>query len=119
MCPCLQKMYRNNKRTRHQHRENSTPPPPPTPSQAPNDQNQLFGMMRDMMGMMQTTQQQIQAQQQVVMQQQQQLLQHIQNAPRAEVPAVPRAEQNRPIKLPEFTKLVHDFYGNRSNPMDA
>ena len=54
-------------------------------------------------------------------QQQTQLLQQILNVPRAEVPVAnaPVVNQDRPTKLPEFRRLVEEFYGDKSDPTAA
>ena len=54
-------------------------------------------------------------------QQQTQLLQQFMTSPRADalVPAVQRPARDRQIKLPEFTKLVKEFHGDRSDPTAA
>ena len=93
------------------------PPPPLMPETA-----QMMGMMRDMLGVMQATQQQVQAQQQMMLQQQQtQLLQQILNVPRAEAPVAnaPAVNQDLPTKVPEFKRLVEEFYGDKSDPTAA
>ena len=50
-------------------------------------------------------------------QQQTQLLQQFMTSPRADalVPAVQRPARDRQIKLPEFTKLVKEFHGDRAD----
>ena len=53
-------------------------------------------------------------------QQQTQLLQQILAGPRGEAPVpvlvMPRHDQDRPVKLPEFAKLAKEFYGDRDDP---
>jgi len=88
--------------------------------EGPPDPSQMYGLMREMVQVMQATQQQMQQQQQLIIQQQQQLMQHFNNpAPRAPAPVAPREGRDRQIKLPEFAKLVHEFMGDKADPMGA
>ena len=43
------------------------------------------------------------------------------NGPKAEVPITnaPAVNQDRPTKLPEFRRLVEEFYGDKSDPTAA
>ena len=57
----------------------------------------------------------------MMLQQQTQLLQQILNIPRAEAPVAnaPVVNQDCPTKLPEFRRLVEEFYGDKSDPTAA
>ena len=117
-------MDRGRRNPRRQEREDLPPPPPPPAApapppmqmpQAPAEQTQMMGMMREMFVFMQQTQQQILAQQQ-------QFIQQFAPAARAEPAVAPREaprDRERHVSFPEVIKMTPHFYDAQNDPTAA